>query len=104
MRIRRLAVLRRDADARDAHGSARASAQDSGSVLRVARLADWFNFFHPVEFQTGNQFQWWNTIFNTLVKVDADSRTVVPDLADSWEVSPDGTRVHVQPAPGRDVA
>ncbi|MFN8624037.1 MAG: ABC transporter substrate-binding protein [Chloroflexota bacterium] len=77
-----------------------ASAQDSGSVLRVARLADWFNLFHPVEFQTGNQFQWWNTIFNTLVKVDADSKTVVPDLADSWEVSEDGTQYTFHLHPG----
>ena len=60
------------------------TAQDSESVLRVARLADHFNFFHPVEFQTGNQFQWWNTVFNTLVKVESDSKTVVGDLADTW--------------------
>jgi ABC-type transport system substrate-binding protein len=67
-----------------------AVAQDGGSVLRVARLADHFNFWHPVQFQTGNQFQWWNTVFNTLIKVAPDSKTVVPDLADTWEVSPDG--------------
>lgn len=71
-------------------GAGAVSAQDGGSVLRVARLADHFNFFHPVQFQTGNQFQWWSNIFNTLVKVDSDSRTVVPDLADTWEISPDG--------------
>ena len=52
------------------------------SVLRVARLADHFNFFHPVQFQTGNQFQWWSSVFNTLIKVEADSKTVVGDLAD----------------------
>ncbi len=68
------------------------TAQDSESVLRVARLADHFNFFHPVEFQTGNQFQWWNTVFNTLVKVESDSKTVVGDLADTWEISEDGTQ------------
>lgn len=61
------------------------------SVLRVARLADHYNFWHPVQFQTGNQFQWWSAVFNTLVEAEADSRTVVGDLAESWEVSPDAT-------------
>jgi peptide/nickel transport system substrate-binding protein len=32
------------------------------------------------------QFQ---LLYNTLVKVDADESTFIPDLADSWEVSPD---------------
>jgi ABC-type transport system substrate-binding protein len=67
-----------------------AQAQDE-SVLRVARLADHFNFWHPVQFQTGNQFQWWNNVFNTLVNVEADSQTVAPALAESWEVSDDAT-------------
>ena len=63
----------------------------SESVLRVARLADHYNFWHPVQFQTGNQFQWFSSIFNTLVEAEADSKTVVGDLADSFEVSPDAT-------------
>jgi peptide/nickel transport system substrate-binding protein len=42
-----------------------------------------------VEFQTGNQFQWWNTIFNTLVTVSDDSKTITPGLADTWDVSTD---------------
>jgi peptide/nickel transport system substrate-binding protein len=72
-------------------GAAPVSAQDEGSVLRVARLADHYNFFHPVQFQTGNQFQWFNTIFNTLVNVEADSKTVVGALADEWTISDDAT-------------
>jgi len=60
-----------------------AVAQDE-TVLRTARLSDGFNQCHPVNAQTGNQYQWWGTIFNWLVKVEADSRTVVPDLATSW--------------------
>jgi peptide/nickel transport system substrate-binding protein len=63
----------------------------AGSVLRVARLADHYNFWHPVQFQTGNQFQWWSAVFNTLVEAEADSKTVVGDLAESFEVSPDAT-------------
>lgn len=89
MRFRRFAVLTAGL-VLASMSAAPVTAQDE-SVLRVARLADHFNFFHPVEFQTGNQFQWWNTIFNTLVKVESDSKTVVGDLADSWEISEDGT-------------
>ena len=62
-----------------------------GSALQVARLADHYNFWHPVQFQTGNQFQWFSSVFNTLVEAEADSKTVVGDLAESFEVSPDGT-------------
>jgi peptide/nickel transport system substrate-binding protein len=90
MRFRRFAVL--TASLMLATMSAGpVTAQDQETVLRVARLADHFNFWHPVQFQTGNQFQWWNTVFNTLINVDADSKTVVPSLADSWEISEDGT-------------
>ena len=62
-----------------------------GSVLRVARLADHYNFWHPVQFQTGNQFQWWSSVFNTLVEAEADSKTVIGDLAATFDVSPDAT-------------
>lgn len=61
------------------------------SVLRVARLADHYNFWHPVQFQTGNQFQWFSNVFNTLVEAESDSRTVIGDLAESFTVSPDAT-------------
>lgn len=89
MRIRRLGVFVASMMLATLTAGA-ASAQD-GSVLRVARLADHFNFWHPVQFQTGNQFQWWNGVFNTLVNVEADSRTVTDSLAESWEVSDDAT-------------
>jgi peptide/nickel transport system substrate-binding protein len=71
-------------------GGAPAAAQDE-SVLRVARLADHVNGFHPVQFATGNQFQWFNNVFNTLVNVESDSKTVVPSLADTWDVSDDAS-------------
>ncbi|HEX6867302.1 MAG TPA: ABC transporter substrate-binding protein, partial [Candidatus Limnocylindrales bacterium] len=67
------------------------SAAAGASVLRVARLADHYNFWHPVEFQTGNQFQWWSSVFNTLVEAEADSKTVIGDLAETFDVSPDAT-------------
>jgi peptide/nickel transport system substrate-binding protein len=89
MRIRRLAVL--VASMMLASLTAGAATAQDGSVLRVARLADHYNDFHPAWFGTGNQFQWFNTVFNTLINVEADSATVVPSLADSWEVSDDAT-------------
>lgn len=72
-----------------APSAAESTAPGGGSVLRVARLADHYNFWHPVQFQTGNQFQWWSAVFNTLVEVEADSKTVIGDLAESFDVSPD---------------
>ena len=72
----------------------------AGTVLRASRLADWYNFCHPVQFQTGNQFQQWSLLFNTLIKVDVSSRTIVPDLADSWEASPDATEFTFHLHPG----
>ncbi len=68
------------------------SAEPGGeSILRVARFADAFSFWHPVQFQTGNQFQWFSSVYNTLVEAEADSKTVVGDLAESFDVSPDAT-------------
>src|SRR5262245_55642110 len=67
------------------------SAPATGNILRVARLADHYNFWHPVEFQTVNQFQWWSSVSNTLVEAEADSKTVVGDLAQNFTASPDAT-------------
>ncbi len=81
------------------------SASPAGeSVLRVARLADHYNFWHPVEFQTGNQFQWWSSVFNTLVEAEADSKTVIGDLAETFDVSPDAATYTFHLVDERDVA
>jgi peptide/nickel transport system substrate-binding protein len=80
--------------------SAAPSTGGAAGTLRVARLADAYNFFHPVEDQTGNQFQWWNCLFNTLVTVDADSKTITPGLADTWEASADATTYTFHLHPG----
>ncbi|MEO6208409.1 MAG: ABC transporter substrate-binding protein [Candidatus Limnocylindrales bacterium] len=78
-----------------------AASQGTGTAtLRVARLSDSYNFFHPVEAQTGNQFQWWSCIFNTLVVVAADSKTILPGIADSWEASADATTFTFKLHPG----
>src|ERR671916_759343 len=65
-------------------GPAESPAAGGDSILRVARLADHYNFWHPVQFQTGNQFQWWSCVFNTLVEAEVDSKTVIGDLASNF--------------------
>jgi peptide/nickel transport system substrate-binding protein len=80
-----------EAPASAAPSAAASASPAAGSVLRVARLADHYNFWHPVQFQTGNQFQWWSSVFNTLVEAESDSKTVIGDLAESFEVSADAT-------------
>lgn len=68
-----------------------AAAQAQPSTLTVTRLGGLTPFWHPT-FQTdGNQHIIYSLIFSTLVKVAGDERTLLPDLADSWEVSPDAT-------------
>ena len=76
------------------------TAAGASGVLRVARLADAYNFFHPVEAQTGNQFQWWSCLFNTLVIVKSDSKTIAPGIADSWEASADAATYSFKLHPG----
>lgn len=66
-------------------------AQGSPDTLTVTRVSNFPTCFHPICFQTGNQYMNLQLLYNTLVKVDADESTFIPDLADSWEVSPDAT-------------
>ncbi|MFN8619963.1 MAG: ABC transporter substrate-binding protein [Chloroflexota bacterium] len=67
------------------------AAQGAPDTLTVTRLSDFPTCFHPICFQTGNQYMNFQLLFNSLVKVDTDESTFIPDLADSWEVSPDAT-------------
>ena len=62
-----------------------------GGTFTVTRLSDFPTCFHPICFQTGNQYMNFQLLYNSLVKVDADESTFIPDLADTWEVSPDAT-------------
>lgn len=64
---------------------------DDESVLTWARVSNFPPCFHPICFETGNQHMVMQLIFNSLVKRGPDEVTVIPDLADSWEVSPDAT-------------
>lgn len=61
----------------------------SGSTLRFDWLGDITPIWHPAGYETFSQAVIFSLIFSNLVKVDKDEHTIIPDLADSWEVSPD---------------
>jgi len=46
--------------------------------------------FHPICFQTGDQFMVFQLTQTQLVKRD-ETEKIIPSLADSWDVSPDAT-------------
>jgi len=56
----------------------------------MVHFNDFPTCFHPICFQTGNQFMVFQLLYNTLVKRD-ETEKIIPSLADSWDVSPDAT-------------
>jgi peptide/nickel transport system substrate-binding protein len=70
------------------------------SLLRAARISDFLPSIHPVELGTGNQELMADIMFSTLVDVDSDEVTILPDLAQTWEVTPDAKTYtfHLNPA------
>ena len=60
--------------------------------------------FQPQFFSTGTTFDAVSVpMFNRLVEFETGTTNIVPALAESWTVSPDGKVVHVQAAQGRQV-
>ena len=76
------------------------SAAAGPTKLRVSRISDFLPSIHPVELGTGNQELMADIVFSTLVDVDKDEVTILPDLAQTWEVTPDATTYtfHLNPA------
>src|SRR5216683_2078649 len=70
------------------------------STLTFTRLSDLTPIWHPVHQTDGNQHIIYSLIYSSLVKVAADERTILPDLADSWEVSPDASQFTFHLHPG----
>jgi peptide/nickel transport system substrate-binding protein len=69
-----------------------ALAQDARpNLLRVSRISDFLPSIHPTTLGTGNQELMADIVFSTLVDVDSDEVTILPDLAESWTVSEDAT-------------
>ncbi|MCA1646684.1 MAG: ABC transporter substrate-binding protein [Chloroflexi bacterium] len=77
-----------------------AAAQTPPSTLTFTRLSDLTPIWHPVHQTDGNQHIIYSLIYSNLVKVAADERTILPDLADMWEVSPDATEFTFHLHPG----
>src|SRR4030081_1255257 len=77
-----------------------AAAQTPPSTLTFTRLSDLTPICPPVHQTDGNQHIIYSLIYSNLVKVAADERTILPDLADSWEVSPDASQFTFHLHPG----
>ena len=58
-------------------------------TLRFFWGGDLSPFWHPAGYHTFSQACIFYLIFNNLVKLDKDLETILPDLAESWEMSPD---------------
>ena len=63
----------------------------SSSTLRFVWTGDLTPLWHPAAYQTYSQGVVFWLVFNNLVKLDDDLKTLSPDLAESWEVSEDMT-------------
>ncbi len=74
-----------------ASASAAPSVAAAPTVLRVSRISDFLPSIHPVNLGTGNQELMADIVFSTLVDVDSDEVTILPDLATEWTVSDDAT-------------
>ena len=58
-------------------------------TLRFFWGGDLIPLWHPAGYQTFSQACIFYLIFNNLVKLDKDLETILPDLAESWEISSD---------------
>jgi ABC-type transport system substrate-binding protein len=74
-----------------APASAAPSTAAGPTTLRFARISDFLQSLHPVRLGTGNQELMADILFSTLVDVDKDEVTILPDLATEWTESPDAT-------------
>ena len=63
----------------------------SSSTLRFVWTGDLTPLWHPAAYQTYSQGVIFWLVFNNLVKLNDDLKTLSPDLAESWEVSEDMT-------------
>jgi len=59
------------------------------SVLRVTRMGDTSQAFGPTRNSSGNDHFVNFLLFSNLVKIAADEKTILPDLATKWSISKD---------------
>lgn len=68
-------------------------APEGGGSVTWTRFAEANPVFHPVEAQS-NQYSFFYLLYGQLVRLDlsdASLQTIIPDLAESWEISSDAT-------------
>jgi peptide/nickel transport system substrate-binding protein len=75
-----------------------AAAQDA-DVLQIGRESEVAPLWHPFKAATGTQTQVLDLVFSRLLKQDSDCN-LVPDAAESFEVSPDATVFTFKIRPG----
>lgn len=64
---------------------------EATEALRFVWIGDMTDLWHPAAYHTFSQAVVFSLIFNNLVKIEEDLATVLPDLADDWEISDDAT-------------
>ncbi|HWA42459.1 MAG TPA: ABC transporter substrate-binding protein [Hypericibacter adhaerens] len=62
----------------------------AGGVLKIAREQD-STTFDPIYTILAPDIWVFNQFYSTLVRANADATGIEPDLAETWEISPDGT-------------
>ena len=80
-------------------GARSATAAQTSGVLQIGRESEFAAVFLPLNAATGTQTQLFDLIYSRLLKVDADLN-LVPDAAESYEVSPDATVFTFKMRPG----
>lgn len=64
----------------------------NGSTLRFTFIGDLTPIWHPAGYETFSQSVIFSLIFDNLVRTGPDEHTIVPDLADSWDVNANDTQ------------
>ena len=70
-------------------GAAPHTGADRSESLRFAWQGDLTPMWHPSGYETFSQAVIFFLVFNKLVRLGPNLATILPDLAESWEVSPD---------------
>ena len=70
---------------------------DAAGTLTIGRREDGTTF-DPIKTAQNVDFWVFSNVYDVLVRVDKSGTKLEPGLAESWEVSPQGTRLHFQDA------
>lgn len=69
------------------------AAKAAPTVLRMLRMGDWSNAFGPSRNSSGTDHLINFMIFDNLVKIAPDEKTILPALATKWTVSKDAKKI-----------